>query len=135
MVGQLVRIPIDAAEQRDRVSRVRRDDLLATAKSGLKNAGVSAYRFRALLFLSPPAVRNGVPLALLAYAIYAWGDGLIKGLGGTLTVFEIGFFNILFSGLFLLLVKPGGEDWRIFGGWLTRSGSMPAPRSAWPPAH
>jgi drug/metabolite transporter (DMT)-like permease len=59
-------------------------------------------------------VRNGVPLALLAYAIYAWGDGLIKGLGGTLTVFEIGFFNILFSGLFLLLVKPGGEDWRNF---------------------
>ena len=59
-------------------------------------------------------MRNGVPLALLAYAIYAWGDGLIKGLGGTLTVFEIGFFNILFSGLFLLLVKPGGEDWRNF---------------------
>ncbi len=59
-------------------------------------------------------MKNGIFLALVAYAVYAWGDGLIKGLGGTLTIFEIGFFNILFSGLFLLLVKPAGEDWRNF---------------------
>jgi len=59
-------------------------------------------------------VKNGILLALMAYAVDAWGDGLIKGLGGSLTIFEIGFFNILFSGLFLLLVKPAGEDWRHF---------------------
>jgi drug/metabolite transporter (DMT)-like permease len=64
--------------------------------------------------LSPSDVTNGILLALLAYAVYAWGDGLIKSLGGSLTIFEIGFFNILFSGLFLLLVKPAGEDWSNF---------------------
>jgi drug/metabolite transporter (DMT)-like permease len=59
-------------------------------------------------------VKNGIFLALVAYAVYAWGDGLIKGLGGTLTIFEIGFFTVLFSGVFLLVLKPRGEDWRNF---------------------
>ncbi|RFC67607.1 DMT family transporter [Mesorhizobium denitrificans] len=59
-------------------------------------------------------MNTGVLLALAAYAVYAWGDGLIKSLGGELTIFQIGFFNILFSGLFLVLVKPAGEDWRNF---------------------
>jgi drug/metabolite transporter (DMT)-like permease len=59
-------------------------------------------------------VKNGILLALMAYAVYAWGDGFIKSLGGSLTIFEIGFFNILFSGLFLLLFKPAGENWRHF---------------------
>lgn len=59
-------------------------------------------------------MKNGIVLALIAYAVYAWGDGLIKGLGGKLSVFELGFFNILFSGVFLLLLKPAGEDWRHF---------------------
>lgn len=59
-------------------------------------------------------MNTGVLLALAAYAVYAWGDGLIKFLGGDLTIFQIGFFNILFSGLFLVLVKPTGEDWRNF---------------------
>jgi drug/metabolite transporter (DMT)-like permease len=59
-------------------------------------------------------VKNGILLALMAYAVYAWGDGFIKSLGGSLTIFEIGFFNILFSGLCLLLFKPAGENWRHF---------------------
>ncbi|MGC4025494.1 MAG: DMT family transporter [Mesorhizobium sp.] len=59
-------------------------------------------------------MNKGILLALAAYAVYAWGDGLIKSLGGELTIFEIGFFNILFSGLFLVAVKPAGEDWQNF---------------------
>ena len=53
---------------------------------------------------------NGVVLALAAYAVYAWGDGIIKALGGRLSVFEIGFFNTLIAGTFMLLIKPGGRD-------------------------
>lgn len=60
-------------------------------------------------------MNSGVLLALVAYAIYAWGDGLIKAAGGQLSVFEIGFFNMLFAGLFLFFLKPGGERW--FGFW------------------
>lgn len=56
-------------------------------------------------------MQNGVFVALLGYAIYSWGDGIIKSLGGQLSVFEIGFFNILFAGLFLLVFKPEGETW------------------------
>jgi len=59
-------------------------------------------------------VKSGIVLALLAYAVYAWGDGLIKGMGGQLSVFEIGFFNILVAGVFLLLFPPPGEQWRGF---------------------
>ena len=57
---------------------------------------------------------NGVVLALAAYAVYAWGDGIIKALGGQLSVFEIGFFNTLIAGTFILLIKPEGETWRGF---------------------
>jgi drug/metabolite transporter (DMT)-like permease len=56
-------------------------------------------------------LQNGVSLALLGYAIYSWGDGMIKSLGGHLSVFEIGFFNILFAAVFLLAFKPQGETW------------------------
>lgn len=59
-------------------------------------------------------VKSGVPLALAGYAIYAWGDGLIKSLGGQLSIFEIGFFNILFAGIFLAIFKPRGEPWSGF---------------------
>jgi drug/metabolite transporter (DMT)-like permease len=60
-------------------------------------------------------VNSGIVLALAAYAVYAWGDGIIKSFGGELSVFEIGFFNILFAILFLLFVKPEGERW--YGFW------------------
>lgn len=59
-------------------------------------------------------VNSGILLALLAYAIYAWGDGLIKALGGQLSVFEIGFFNIFFASIFLFFLKPEGESWHGF---------------------
>jgi drug/metabolite transporter (DMT)-like permease len=59
-------------------------------------------------------VNRGVLLALAAYAVYAWGDGLIKSFGGELSVFEIGFFNILFASIFLFFLKPEGESWKGF---------------------
>lgn len=59
-------------------------------------------------------MNSGILLALCAYAIYAWGDGLIKGAGGELSVFEIGFFNVLFAGICLYLWTPEGERWHGF---------------------
>ncbi|MDW6021170.1 DMT family transporter [Mesorhizobium sp. BAC0120] len=59
-------------------------------------------------------MHSGIFLALAAYAIYAWGDGIIKALGGHLSVFEIGFFNTLFASVFLFFLKPDGEKWRHF---------------------
>src|SRR5262249_9207568 len=59
-------------------------------------------------------LNSGIFLALAAYAIYAWGDGIIKALGGHLSVFEIGFFNTLFASFFLYFFKPAGEKWRHF---------------------
>lgn len=43
-----------------------------------------------------------------------WADALIKSLGGRLSVFEVGFFNILFASIFLLILRPEGERWRDF---------------------
>ena len=62
-------------------------------------------------------MNSGIFLALCAYAIYAWGDGVVKGMGGHLSVFQIGFFNTLFAAAFLFLLKPEGEKWRGF--WRT----------------
>ena len=59
-------------------------------------------------------MKSGIILALAAYAVYAWGDGIIKGVGGQLSIFAIGFFNILFAGVFLLFLKPDGEQWHGF---------------------
>ena len=42
-------------------------------------------------------MNSGIILALGAYAVYAWGDGIVKGKGGHLSIFEIGFFNTLFA--------------------------------------
>ena len=58
--------------------------------------------------------------ALAGYAVYAWGDGIIKGLGGHLSIFEIGFFNILFASIFLYFLKPEGEQW--YGFWRVPTG-------------
>ena len=63
-------------------------------------------------------MKSGIILALAGYAIYAWGDGIIKGLGGHLSIFEIGFFNILFASIFLFFLKPEGEQW--YGFWRMR---------------
>lgn len=59
-------------------------------------------------------VKSGVPLALAGYAVYAWSDALIKSMGGQLSVFELGFFNIAFASIFLLILRPQGERWRDF---------------------
>ena len=60
-------------------------------------------------------VTNGILLALIAYATYAWSDAAIKALGGAMTVFEIGFFQMsIAGGLLLLLTKPDGQGWRDF---------------------
>jgi len=59
-------------------------------------------------------VKSGVILALAGYAVYAWGDGITKALGGHLSVFEIGFFNIAFASIFLFFLKPEGEQWHGF---------------------
>lgn len=59
-------------------------------------------------------MKNGVTLALAGYAVYAWSDAMIKSLGGRLSVFELGFFNILFASIFLLVFRPQGERWRDF---------------------
>jgi drug/metabolite transporter (DMT)-like permease len=63
-------------------------------------------------------VNSGILLALAAYAVYAWGDGSVKALGGELSVFEIGFCNTLVAGTLLFFLKPKGEEWRGF--WRTK---------------
>jgi drug/metabolite transporter (DMT)-like permease len=59
-------------------------------------------------------VNNGILLALLAYAVYSWGDAAIKALGGGLSIFEIGFFLALVSGVCILLTTPKEERWSDF---------------------
>ena len=60
--------------------------------------------------LSPAAL--GVVLALMAYGFYSTGDAMVKGLGGSLGPFEIGFFTTLFSIIPALFSKPKDERWR-----------------------
>lgn len=55
---------------------------------------------------------SGVLIAFAAYASFAFGDATIKSFGGTMSVFQIGFFVTLFSFVPALLVKPRGERWR-----------------------
>ncbi len=59
-------------------------------------------------------MNNGILLALLAYAVYSWGDASIKALGGGLTVFEIGFFTALVSSLCIIVTTPKEENWLHF---------------------
>src|SRR5690348_3112865 len=60
--------------------------------------------------LSPTAL--GVLLALLAYAVYSWSDAMVKGLGGSLGPFEIGFITTIFSLIPAAVAKPRQERWR-----------------------
>ena len=59
-------------------------------------------------------MNNGILLALLAYATYAWSDAAIKALGGHLSIFEIGFFQTLIAGACIYFARPDGEQWRSF---------------------
>jgi drug/metabolite transporter (DMT)-like permease len=72
---------------------------------------------RAPNLLPGKPLKSGILIALAGYAVYAWGDGFVKGLGGKLSVFEIGFFITLFACVFLLFLTPDGERWRGF--WRT----------------
>jgi drug/metabolite transporter (DMT)-like permease len=59
-------------------------------------------------------VSNAVLFALLAYALWAWGDAITKSLGGGLPVFEIVLFVSVFSAIPILLRRPRDERWRDF---------------------
>ena len=52
-----------------------------------------------------PGARSPTPL-------YSTGDALVKGLGGSLGPFEIGFFTTVFSIIPALFSKPKDERWR-----------------------
>jgi drug/metabolite transporter (DMT)-like permease len=60
--------------------------------------------------LSP--VSLGVLCALGAMAAFSTGDALVKGLGGSLSTFEIGFFTTVFSFIPAAFSKPREERWR-----------------------
>lgn len=63
--------------------------------------------------MTPTApVPLGVLLAIAAYATYAFADAIIKGLGQTVGMFEIGLCVTLFSVLPALFTKPRDEAWR-----------------------
>lgn len=64
------------------------------------------------MFRTFSPITLGVICALACYAAYATADALIKGLGPSLTVFEIGLFTTLFSILPALFSKPRDERWR-----------------------
>lgn len=54
---------------------------------------------------------KGTLFAFLAYASYAGSDAFIKASGGTISVFEIGFFITLFSAIPIVLGRPATEKW------------------------
>ena len=66
-------------------------------------------------------MNNGILLALVAYAVYSWGDAAIKALGGGLSVFEIGFYMTLVSAVCIALTTPKDEKlihfWRMKRPW------------------
>lgn len=55
---------------------------------------------------------TGVALSLVAYLLYSCCDAIIKGFGGSLSVFEIAFWTALFSFVPAIFTKPKGEHWR-----------------------
>jgi drug/metabolite transporter (DMT)-like permease len=54
----------------------------------------------------------GVGFAAACYLIYTIADAMVKGLGDTLGIFEIGLFVTAFSLLPGIFAKPKGERWR-----------------------
>jgi drug/metabolite transporter (DMT)-like permease len=61
----------------------------------------------------------GAAFGFLAYALYSCCDAIIKGMGGSLPIYEIAFFSTLFSLLPAIFTKPAGEHWRTF--WRLRN--------------
>jgi drug/metabolite transporter (DMT)-like permease len=60
----------------------------------------------------PALVPVGVLLAIACYAVYSWGDAIIKALGQSVGMFEIGLVTTIFSVLPALFAKPKAEAWR-----------------------
>lgn len=60
----------------------------------------------------PALVQFGVLLAIASYALYSWGDAIVKALGQTVGMFEIGLVCTVFSVLPALFTKPKSEPWR-----------------------
>ncbi|SKA30528.1 DMT family transporter [Consotaella salsifontis] len=54
----------------------------------------------------------GVLLAFLAYFSFSCSDAAVKALGGSMTVFQIGFFTSLIALFPVLFAKRAGETWR-----------------------
>lgn len=73
-------------------------------------------------------MNNGILLALVAYAVYSWGDAAIKALGGGLSVFEIGFYMTLVSALCIALTTPKEEKllhfWRMQRPWAVQARAL-----------
>ena len=71
---------------------------------------------------------NGTLLALVAYAVYSWGDAAIKALGGGLSVFEIGFYMTLVSAVCIALTTPKDEKllhfWRMNRPWAVQARAL-----------
>lgn len=59
-------------------------------------------------------MNNGILLALVAYAVYSWGDATVKALGSGLTVFEIGFYLTTVAALCIAFTTPKHEKLRHF---------------------
>ena len=57
-------------------------------------------------------IQSGVLLAIASYAAYAWADAIIKGLGHSLSIFEIGLAYTVVSLVPMLLAKPAHERLR-----------------------
>ena len=57
-------------------------------------------------------IHRGVLLVLASYAVYAWADALIKVLGRTQSIYEIGVVFTTVSLLMMLVTKPKGERLR-----------------------
>jgi drug/metabolite transporter (DMT)-like permease len=57
-------------------------------------------------------IQSGVLLAIASYAVYAWADAIIKGLGHSIGIFEIGVAYTAVSLVPMLLAKPAHERLR-----------------------
>jgi len=60
----------------------------------------------------PPIVAFGVLLAIASYAAYSWADAIVKALGQTTGMFEIGLFCTAFGLIPAIFTKPKSEPWR-----------------------
>ena len=73
-------------------------------------------------------MNNGILLALIAYAVYSWGDAAIKALGAGLSVFEIGFYMTLVSAVCIALTTPKDEKllhfWRMHRPWAVQARAL-----------